>query len=610
MSLHDLIYSQRRPHRLARHLTLWVLYGLCFTIQSYVPADDYPVFSWHLVKLALLSTALFFPFCCLAVYVLLYWLYPRFLQTGRFVRFYLAFFGFALAGLGMNYEAGVLFFRYSGRPSIAIGEFNLGMHNVAIGIIVSVFILGCKLGRNAYIQQKANLRLAAQKTRAELQLLKTRIDPRFLFNSLDDLKSKVDSRQPDAPAAILRLADTLSDILYGAEGEEAPAGGDESFLSREKGGEPGYRIPVSGTNRFAYNLLFSKARWVRLSRHGLFWLARMGYLAYIFHLRIYLPDGVLGLTWATAWGMAFLEMAAEAAIAYSIVYWLTPTFLQRKKYGAFALAVFLLLSTVFAITYPIQEICLFIQHNPSNYAIFWDNAMQFFRLSFASWLLFIAIRLFKAHYERMQQRETLGRETADVEFQVLKAQVHPHFLFNTLNNIYSFALAGSPRAGELLAQLSDMMRYMIHDCEADRMPLDRELRLLRDYIGLENARYGDRLDMQVEIDGDTAHRAVAPLLMIPFIENCYKHGASQMLGQPWVKLRISTGGNRLDFQLSNSRPPAGTGTNGKGGGIGLKNIRKRLELLYHGQYRLEIESGTDKFSVHMLVPLEEEIRHL
>jgi len=96
--------------------------------------------------------------------------------------------------------------------------------------------------------------------------------------------------------------------------------------------------------------------------------------------------------------------------------------------------------------------------------------------------------------------------------------------------------------------------------------------------------------------------------MIPFVENCFKHGVSQMLEDPWVRLHIGAGTNQLDFRLSNSRPATETGANGKSG-IGLKNIKQRLELLYHGQYTLDIQSTADTFSVHMLVPLEEEIRH-
>jgi LytS/YehU family sensor histidine kinase len=150
-----------------------------------------------------------------------------------------------------------------------------------------------------------------------------------------------------------------------------------------------------------------------------------------------------------------------------------------------------------------------------------------------------------------------------------------------------------------------MMNYMINDCEADRMPLERELHLLEDYIGLERARYGGRLDMQVSIQGNPGRRRIAPLLMIPFLENSFKHGASQVLDHPWVRLQVCAGDNQLDVRLSNNKPPAAATGNAKSG-IGLRNIRQRLQLLYPNRHRLEIEAGEDVFSVRLVVPLEEE----
>jgi LytS/YehU family sensor histidine kinase len=107
----------------------------------------------------------------------------------------------------------------------------------------------------------------------------------------------------------------------------------------------------------------------------------------------------------------------------------------------------------------------------------------------------------------------------------------------------------------------------------------------------------------MDIQGDIGRQLLAPLLMIPFVENCFKHGASQVLGDPWVRLQIRTGGDQLDFRLSNNRPPGAAVGNGKSG-IGLKNIRQRLDLLYPHRYHLEIQSAGEVFSVRMVVPLE------
>jgi sensor histidine kinase YesM len=352
-----------------------------------------------------------------------------------------------------------------------------------------------------------------------------------------------------------------------------------------------------------YNLFFSKKPLTRYLRHIAFWGIRFFYTAFEMHSRIYWLSAPAWLNWMTALKVSLYETALEMILVYAIVYVLFPVYFNRRRYLSFTLGTIGFLCLIFLITYPhqVRYMCENMSDNP--YLRLWFCLLFFTGYSLTPCLLLLAARLFKVHFEKMKERETLSRETADVEFKLLKAQVHPHFLFNTLNNIYSFALYKSPMAGELLSELSDMMRYMIYDCEASLMPLEKELKMLNGYIGLEKARYGDRLDMQVKMEGDFHNWRIAPLLMIPLIENCFKHGVSQMLQQPWVKLRILAHENTLDFQLSNSKPSTGTPANGKNG-IGLKNIKKRLELLYHGQYELNIDPTSDSFSVRMLVPLE------
>ena len=126
--------------------------------------------------------------------------------------------------------------------------------------------------------------------------------------------------------------------------------------------------------------------------------------------------------------------------------------------------------------------------------------------------------------------------------------------------------------------------------------------MIQDYLGLEKIRYGNRLSMQVEIKNDYQHEMIAPLLMIPFVENSFKHGASQMLEHPWVRLKILVEDDTLEFDLSNSKPVTPVVQNDKHG-IGLKNVYKRLQLLYPVQYELETKSTDDVFSVHLQIAL-------
>jgi len=216
-------------------------------------------------------------------------------------------------------------------------------------------------------------------------------------------------------------------------------------------------------------------------------------------------------------------------------------------------------------------------------------------------MVFIALKMFKTWYMKQHEKKMLLKANADAEIELLKAQVQPHFLFNTLNNIYSFTLDKSSKAEELVLQLSDMLKYMINECDAEFVLLEKEIVIIKNYMGLEKVRYGNRLKIETAIIGNYQGKLVAPLLMFPFVENSFKHGTSKMLDHPWIKLYIKITDDELFFSLSNSKP-AHENKNGKGG-IGLKNVKKRLQLLYPHSHSLLISSGADVFSVEMKLPL-------
>jgi LytS/YehU family sensor histidine kinase len=217
-------------------------------------------------------------------------------------------------------------------------------------------------------------------------------------------------------------------------------------------------------------------------------------------------------------------------------------------------------------------------------------------------ILLIAYKMVKTWFQREEEKSALTIGNTNAELQLLKAQVHPHFLFNTLNNIYSYTLDKSPIAGELVAKLSHILRYMTKECEQAVVPLENEIKILTDYIGLEKIRYGSRLDLQVEITGYAENKLIAPLLMIPFVENSFKHGASKMLQHPWIKLTIDITDDQLFFKLFNSKPPSAVTTNGKNG-LGLNNVRRRLQLLYPTTHELKIISENDTFYIEMIIEL-------
>jgi LytS/YehU family sensor histidine kinase len=149
--------------------------------------------------------------------------------------------------------------------------------------------------------------------------------------------------------------------------------------------------------------------------------------------------------------------------------------------------------------------------------------------------------------------------------------------------------------------LEDMLHYMIEECEQPLVSLGKEIAVLKDYFELERIRYGNSIDMQFEISGEYSGKFVSPLLMIPFVENSFKHGASQILREPWIKLFIQADDDIVHFSLTNSKPAEEKANNKVG--IGLANVKKRLELLYPDAHLLTIDSTKNTFTVNMQIPI-------
>ena len=218
----------------------------------------------------------------------------------------------------------------------------------------------------------------------------------------------------------------------------------------------------------------------------------------------------------------------------------------------------------------------------------------------------LAIKLMKRWYMKQKETEQVIREKISAELQLLKMQLHPHFLFNTLNNIYSFILIGSDKAPEMIKKLSGLLNYILNDCDQRFVSLDRELTMIRDYIALEQIRYGDRLNLSLHIQGLAKDKMISPLLLIPFVENSFKHGTSRMLIHPWVKLEINIGQDFLELRLSNNKPEGNIEKVSKKG-IGLSNVKKRLNLIYPDTHSLSIIENDMSYDVFLKIALNTEV---
>ncbi|HMK03909.1 MAG TPA: sensor histidine kinase [Ferruginibacter sp.] len=305
---------------------------------------------------------------------------------------------------------------------------------------------------------------------------------------------------------------------------------------------------------------------------------------------------------------AAVSLPYQLFFTYSQISFLIPRFLIKRKHLAYILLTLLfakIACNIAILTY--QSIVIPMETGkPANipwhwlYTINLRHVLPLFSMLTICGIA-VAIKLLKRYYLENDRNQKIEQEKTLMELEMLKAQVHPHFLFNTLNNLYSLTLTGSNDAPIVVTHLSGLLRYMLYECNEKEVPLNNEIAALKKYVELEKLRYGNRLDVSFSCSGQTNGQTIAPLLLLPFVENSFKHGASQQLDQCWVNLHLHVDNHAFSFNLSNScskeRLPA------INGGIGLQNIQKRLDLIYAGAYNLVITQQEEMYAVKLTVQL-------
>lgn len=360
-----------------------------------------------------------------------------------------------------------------------------------------------------------------------------------------------------------------------------------------------------------YPFIFAEDREHRLQRHLVFWG-----LWWIFQSFLYsFAAGVLNVRYFERLPIATLEafiyLLPHMVLAYSLMYFVVPRLLLKGRYVETVLAVAGLFIVTGALSAAISVFLLsklrVLIFGP-RYAPEHLNEVHFF-LGLLAGLrggitiggIAAAIKLMKHLYLKEQRNLQLQKENISSQLQLLKAQVHPHFLFNTLNNVYANTHVTSPVAAGMIAGLSDLLRYMLYEGNQALVPLHRELQMLQQYILLEKSRYGKDLDLSVTLPQGETNYTIAPLLLLPFVENCFKHGTSTMLEQPWMSLSVAIEDGWLKLKLLNGKMEE---TATPHSGIGLQNAARRLQLLYSNKHELVINNEADVFIVNLKLQLE------
>ena len=289
---------------------------------------------------------------------------------------------------------------------------------------------------------------------------------------------------------------------------------------------------------------------------------------------------------------------------YSLIYFIIPRFLLTKKYLPFLLS-----SILHALIYG-ALIWIFIFE--FEISVKTGRKLTYNEFSLGSLLVTIVdnykipaiaaiIKLFKTWHLEQIKKQQLANEKHKAELDFLKTQIHPHFLFNTLNNLYSLTLVKSDEAPNVVIKLSDMLSYILYDCNADYVDLKKEIQFIENYIALQKIRHNHEIvSIDLDISGTCDRKQIAPLIILPIVENCFKHGVDSNPGKTFINIKIECTKDSFILVTSNSIDVAVQNQVYKDG-LGLQNVKRRLELLYKDMYYLEITKEKFSFNFNLKI---------
>ena len=331
--------------------------------------------------------------------------------------------------------------------------------------------------------------------------------------------------------------------------------------------------------------------------HTLFWCGVLLFYTYFF--------GTDSNNFGYVLSFSLFLMPITIAVTYVSIYKLIPDYLIKKKYFLFALysGYTLIISSyliVISVFYGLVYLSNFV------YADMPPISRNLLFVSVAVYLVVIIVSAFKLlklnlmHAEKTKMLETKILETQlklkEQELNYLKMQIHPHFLFNTLNTMYGFALKKADETPEMILKLSNLLDYLLYQIDKPFVLLKDDINHIEDYIALEKMRFNETLDIAFETENILNTAKIAPMLLLPFIENSFKHGAIKN-GLLYVKIKLACKEKNIYFSIENTSSNSDNSSNG----LGLENLQKRLTLLYKDSYKLNIANDNNLFKVTLIL---------
>lgn len=231
----------------------------------------------------------------------------------------------------------------------------------------------------------------------------------------------------------------------------------------------------------------------------------------------------------------------------------------------------------------------------------------YFPIVYLMAFLLLALKTIKERFEEKNMMEILRKEKATNELKFLKSQIHPHFLFNTLNSLYALTLTKSDVAPKVVVKLSEMLDYMLYQCNVPRLAIQKEIDLIQNFMDLEKLRHGTQLELSFEHQVDATQPQIAPLILLSLVENAFKHGASGNFLNPKIHIQLTVKDERLHFEVFNTKPPiaAPQPESTPKQGIGLYNVKRQLVLNYPSKHQLAIDETDETYLVTLNIDLHD-----
>jgi two-component system sensor histidine kinase AlgZ len=331
--------------------------------------------------------------------------------------------------------------------------------------------------------------------------------------------------------------------------------------------------------------------------HLMFWGIYLSFIVY----QIIFFQRERGYDWNRAVTFLSIQLSFTLAIAYLNYFIFLPRFLHHKNIWRY-LTEFLVPFTILIIARVYLQ--RYMMEGSPREAYFNSNMYVVQVIAVTLFIVFFVgmLRFAVDWFELEAKKKEIENEKLVAELNFLKAQINPHFLFNTLNNLYYLAYSKSENTTEVIAKLSQMMRYMIYDSNHPKVLLNKEIEYMQSYISLERMRLNNQIPIEFDIQGNIENVWITPLIFITFLENAFKHGVSNNNPKAWVKIAIQLKGKECVYTVENSKSSVSENTNEKSG-IGLQNVKRRLELSYPEQYSLIMEDKPDVYFVQLNLSL-------